>query len=463
MSHPRPLPRRGVPKAVLLLAVLLALPLARPAPAATAPADPGSAGVPDRVVLQVQPDAPLVALTIRYPFGHAQDPEAREGSAHLLARIVTEEGTAQVNELAGRVEARVGTHEFEVTVLAPPGEWDRAWRRVRALLTDASLPGGALDRARAGQLDRITFEEGAPVREFERERSHLLLGDGSPGTRRPMGTRESLQAITAGDLEDWRARHLAPSGAVLAVVGPLSARQVEAGVGRVPMDVMDTPGRPERDPAAPADTTPRAPVLPSSSSPLRPATGPDASRAWESDRRRQVDRDVTSSWVAVAWPLPSGTSPVLTGFLAHLLREELNPVPADRDLYRSDVEIRQVNDRPILLVTTTVHPPATLRWEARILDAMDRIAEAPPEGSFFALTRRRYRAEVVLSEAVPETRSRLLARAMAADGQLPPDLTREIWALDREGVAALAAEAGPVRILVFGPSAMMEPLPSGSP
>lgn len=414
---------------------------------------------PERVVLHVQPDAPLVAVTVRFPVGHARDPEGGEGTAHLLGRVLAEEGTARLTELGGRVEHAVDVDALAITFLAPAEEWDRAWSRVRDLLTSPTLPSGALERARAGQLDRITFEEGAPVRDFERERNHLLLGDGTPGTRRPLGTASSVGNLDASGLAAWRDEHLPLSSAVVAVVGALSPRQVEAALGRVPRDVVE-PLRPQAP--EPADTL-GAPRLPDLPSPLRPASGIEASRAWSSDRRRQVDRDVTSSWVAVAWPLPRGTSPVLTGFLAHLLREELNPVPADRDLYRSDVEVIHVDDAPVLLVTTTVHPPATLRWEVRILQAMERMAEAPPEGSFFALTRRRYRAAALLAESAPEERARALARSVAVDGRVPSPTASHVWALDRDGVSALAREAGPARVLVFGPSAMMQPVDGGSP
>jgi hypothetical protein len=423
------------------------------------------------VMVHPRPDDAVVAVALRFPVGSSMDPESREGTAFLLGRVLEAEGQRRLQPLSATLETTVARNEFTVTLRAPADEWDRAWSTVRELLAGAPISDAALNLARESQRERLVFEAGAPVRSFEVERDRFLLGASHPGSRRLRGTPNGLTSLSAGDLNDFRSRHLRLEASLIAVVGPLTPAQVQ-GVLRAPTQLVgparesETPSTDAAPPQDPADSLtaeqlPPARALPPLMRPrplpLRVPTTPSAPSVWLSGDRMVIDQEVTSTWIAVAWPLPAGTPAVLLDFLVHVLGEELNPSPPDPGLYRAEVRMERIGPSPFLLVNATVDPRVTLRWEERILQAMESVAQDPPRGAFFELTRRRYRASRLLEQAFPEARALWLTRTQAEEGEVPL-FTHATWGLTREGLQGLAESRGEPRILLFGPARMMEPM-----
>jgi hypothetical protein len=470
----RPSPR------LLGLLFLLLLPALVPTSLGARQAEP--------VMVHPRPDDAVVAVAVRFPAGSAMDPESREGTAFLLGRVLETEGQRRLQTLSATLETTVARNEFTVTLRAPEDEWDRAWSTVRELLAGTPISDAAINLARESQRERLVFEAGAPVRSFEVERDRFLLGASHPGSRRLRGTPNGLTSLSAGDLNDFRSQHLRLDASVIAVVGPVTPAQVQ-GVFRAPTLLVgpareanapprsdasppEAPGavRPapgdRAPPEDPADTLtaeepPVAPALPPLMRPRplphrAPAT-PSAPDAWMTGDRMVIDQEVTSTWIAVAWPLPAGTPAVLLDFLVHVVGEELNPSPPDPGLYRAEVRMERMGPSPVLLVNATVDPRVTLRWEERILRAMESVAEDPPRGAFFELTRRRYRASRLLEQALPEARALWLTRSQAEEGEVPL-FPHAIWGLTREGLQGLAQSRGEPRILLYGPARMMEPM-----
>lgn len=468
---------------------LVALAIAGAGSAATnvAAQAPGGSGL----LVEVQPDEPLVGIAILFPVGSARDPQGGEGTAFLLGRVLEEEGGRRVAPLGARMEVEVTRDGFLVSLAAPASGWEEAWRTMGALLGDERLPEELVGRVRQEHRSRLVFEAGAPVRSFQLERDRLLLGEAHPGARGGRGTPDGLGGLDAGALARFRADHLRMAEALGAIVGPVSIETVRAVTGRSVREVVraaeappegveravaagdaDTLGvaAPPRDTIAPdpaprppgagdpagTHTLPPAPRLAGSlPAPLMPPSVPDAPAPWTTGDRRIVDRDVTSTWISVAWPLPAGTPVVLQEFLAHVVSESLNPSPPDPGLYAAEARIERVDGAPILLVDASVDPRVTVTWEARILAAVEGISESPPQGAFFELARRRYRSGSLMGQAVPEARARWLVLHDHGPA-LPPDLARDVWALSREGLAALAGARGEARILLYGPARMMD-------
>jgi hypothetical protein len=444
------------------------------------------------VLVHPRPHDAVVAVAVRFPNGSALDPEGREGTAFLLGRVLEEEGRRSLRSLSATVEAEVARDEFLLLLRAPEEAWDRAWGIVRDLLGGPPLSDEALTRARESQRERLVFEAGAPARAFEAERDRLFLGASHPGARLLRGTPAGLAALSVADLNDFRSRHLRLEESLMAVVGPVTPDQVQ-GVLRSPIRLVGPDGEPvpdrggrdpgeqgappgpdtlsppgvdppadpqaEEDPReAPGEPDPPVvrPLVAPIPAPLHPPDTPAAPPAWQGGDRMVVDQEVTSTWIAVAWPLPAGTPGVLLDFLVHIVAEGLNPSPPDPGLYRAEVRLDRLGPAPLLVVNATVDPRVTGRWEARILQALEIAAEDPPRGAFFELTRRRYRAERLLEQAHPEARARWLVRIRAAEGDVPR-LTRQVWALTREGLQGVAGARGEPRILLYGPVRMMEP------
>lgn len=440
----------------------------------------------NQVVVQADPAGALVAVTLRFPVGSAQDPGGEEGTAHLLGLLLEAEAARRFSQEAASVDVQVDRHEFLVTLLAPPDRWTQLFGELERLVRAASFSGADVERVRRLHAERLQFELGAPGREFEIEQARVIFGSGSPSARPTGGLPASVEGIPSDGPSRFRQRHLDPGQATVAVVGPVAMEDVRR---TIPGELRTVPGvspfrisqpEPQWPPAedtaraeAPPDDTAQAEMAavraPEASPgprtrlrevPPRPLTvpaEPSAAPAWTAGERIVVDRQLTSTWVTVAWSLPPGTPATLMEFLAFALQEELVPSPPDPGLYGAETRVKAVEGKPVLVTALTVDPRVTGRWEERALGALDQLADTPPTGSFFELLRRRYRNALFLELADPEGRSTWLARiaATAPDGRIP-DIGTDVWRLSREGLAGLAASAGPPRVLLMGPEAMFQ-------
>lgn len=433
-----------------------------------------------QVLLQEDRGGTLVATSFRFPVGSAQDPEGQEGTAFLLGRALEDEAGQRLAGPAVHLQVDVGQDEFLVTLLASPEAWIEAVRVVESLLRGSDLSESRIGFLRDAHRARLVFEEGAPVRQFELEKRRLLLGIGHPGARPVEGYRSSVEAISGSDPVRFLERHLDPSAAVVAVVGPVSRTDVEAVLDG-PLTLVDgvpsfqetpTPGSPptataptDEPPEIRAqDTVPRAPELPPPprtrlrATPFQPLTIPEGgmgATAWASPDRTLVDEQLTSTWMAVAWPFPRGTPRTLLEFLAHALEGTVVPSPPGPGQFSTSVLIDMADGLPVLVFQATVDPRVALQWEERILEGMPDMSQTPPTGSFFELGRRQFRTRLLMSMAAPEDRSRWLARQLALDGEIS-DVQGAIWRLTEEGLAEAAAAAGPPRVLLVGPASMMQ-------
>lgn len=423
-----------------------------------------------QLVVQSDPGGAIVGLTIHIPVGAARDPQGREGTAFLLGQMLQEEVSRRVAGLRAEASMEVGPESMTLSFASPPQQWRAVLDEAEAVLRGEGLDPSRLDPIRETQQARLAFEEGAPVRTFQVEKEALLRRE-AQGEGRPLtGGRETLERITFDDVQEFRIRHLSPPWGVLAVVGPVDAGEVGGALGMTPVEVSASSPYQERPYRArssgrpsPADTVPEFESI----GPLRTRLFRDSGRtqplaasltgppAWTQEERRLQDMALTSSWIAVAWPYPRETPRILLGFLAHNFREALVPSPPDPGLYSAEIEVVEVEDRPILVVSAVVDPRVALRWEERIREGLDRLAQSPPEGSFFELARRRYRNAVLMELADPVARSRHLAREIDRSGEVS-DLQTEIWSLSREGVARTAGGAAGPRIFILGPVEMME-------
>jgi hypothetical protein len=436
-----------------------------------------------QVLVQEDPGGTMVTASIRYPVGFEADPSGEEGTAFLLARLLEREGERRLREGFSRIQVQVGQGEFLITLLAPPERWASAFRTVESLVEGYVPPEADVALIRDQHLERLIFQEGAPVRDFEIERLRLLFGTTSPTARPSEGNRVSVRDLPAGGPAAFRDRYLDRSEAVVALVGPVTGADAGAVVRGPRTEVPSPRSFVEAPPLQPArvvslagDTVPEAALRaepPSETGPrlrlriptvgeaaLAVPSGDTGSLPWRTGDRSVIDRDLTSSWIAVAWPFPAGSPRVLLDFLGRTLREAVVSDPPDPGFYAAEVEVYEVGGAPVLVFTATVDPRTALRWEARILASMERVAEAPPSGAFFDLGRRRYRNAVLLDLAVPELRAAWLVRQSAAHGEAP-DLQNQIWRISRDSLGGAAIGAGPPRILLFGPARMMEEYGSG--
>lgn len=440
----RPAGRAPAARAAATLAALVlatSLPGVAPAPAAaqlpgdtlpraadTTPATPA----PDPLLedlrsryahVAVSPHAhgTLVGVVLRLSAGADRDPPGREGAAHLLARVREEQAEELLDPARATLTARVERGATVYTLLAVPDAWPGTLAAVDSLVFEAPVPPARVDRQRARLGETLRFESGSPVRTFEDEAASLLTEAGSPWAAPVRGTPASVDALTTEALEAWHRDHARRGDAVVALAGPLEP--ATATTGREDPPVGD-PG------VGTGGPTPRV--------------------AWRVGDRVALVQEVTSGWLAVAWPAPDTVPRTAMELLAHLLEEELDPVPPDPDRYDVEVEVLDAPGGPVLQLRATLLPEALLRWEERVLAAVTALAREPMEPDFFRWRRRRFRTARLLAEAAPEAEADRMTRDLAAQGRAR-DLDRAIWGLDSSGLLAAVRALGEPRILLLGP------------
>jgi hypothetical protein len=170
-----------------------------------------------------------------------------------------------------------------------------------------------------------------------------------------------------------------------------------------------------------------------------------------------LEREVTSTWIAAAYPVDPATPQTALDMLVHHLEREFNPSPPDPGAFDVSVRLELMGTRDLLVVEAAVVPEASEQWERRILDVVAEVAREEIEDLYFATFRRRFRSERLLEDAAPEVESARRALDLLHHGRVR-DLAEEITALATGDLRDAAARLSEPRILVFGPN-----LTDGSP
>ena len=383
-------------------------------PSQAAPAQP-SGGIPRGYALQaVSPHAhgTAVAASLRIHAGSQDDEPGLEGTAWLLGQVLQEQASRALDPALAQVSVEVGRATTTVTLLAVPHGWTDSWAQVERTAFQAPLDPTLLEAHRRTLLEQMAFEAGSPFRDFETEAVGMLAEPGSPFARPLRGTPTSVATIGPAALERFRDQAFRREAAALAVVGPVDA----------------------------------TPLLPPAGAPAPE----DGDVAWLIGDRVSLVRDVTNTWISVAYPVPTSLPRTHLELLAHLMEEELDPTPPPPDRYGLDVRIEETPRGPVLVVEASVFPEASAAWEARILGVVRRLADEPMGEDFFRWRRRRFRAARLLEESAPEAEARRLTGDLLRDGGVR-DLEAELWSLDAGALQRAAQALGQPRIFLLGP------------
>jgi hypothetical protein len=162
-----------------------------------------------------------------------------------------------------------------------------------------------------------------------------------------------------------------------------------------------------------------------------------------------IVREVTNTWISVAFPVPADLPRVAVLFVADRMQQELDATPPDPGLFNVSVEVAEMPEGEVLVVEAAVLPDASERFERRILDLPARLA-AERDPAFFRYHRGRFRAGRLIADAPPEQAAERMAAELLARGQILA-FDEAVWSLDAATAADAASALGPPRILVFGP------------
>ena len=373
------------------------------------------------IAVAPRPRSTVVAVTVVFPAGAAQDAAGRGGTAWMLAQTLQSMATDALGPLASaRVTADRG--RFRATLLATPSDWSSAVSTLATVLFRRDLRDDRFEEGRSRLLGRMAFEAGAPVREFEVEAARVYAAGEADWARPPDGDLEGLPALTVGDLQQYRRLHLLPEQAVVAVVGPVD----EADAIRTAAGLF--PGR------------------------RSAARASNRSAAWVTGDRLVLPRDITNASLAFAYPLPPGGSRTDAEFLAHVLEGKLNSDPPDPGVYRIQTRVEEAPAGPLLVVEAAVFPDVGVRWERQIAGAVREVAlTEADEDVYFPWQQRRFRSHAMGRDAAPEERARRLAQDLLRAGTIR-DLDADLSALTVRSLIATAQALGEPRILLFGPN-----------
>lgn len=437
--------------------VLVALLLMGPAFTGAASQEaPDTAGVPTgyrATAWSPHAHGTVVAMVLEIPAGSVDDQTGFDGTAALLAQVLGDQISRALGPEGGSVSAVVDRGTTTFTLLALPDAWPRAAVVVDSVVFEAPIDDSIVDLRRSGQLQRLAFESDSPGAEFQAEAAGLLAAPGSAWARPVNGVSESVSAASSATLELYRSRFYRRVETTRAIVGPASLLPPPKA-GRVP--------RPD---SVPGDTASVAPAVSASAEQIEdtvpkptpptaqiPDVGADTTPAlaWSAGSRTRKVRDVTSTWIRVAYPLARSTSRTAAEMLADLVHDELDPTPPDPDRYGVEVRLIDVPGGTALVVDATVFPEAADRWEAKITGTVAHLASGPMQADLFGWRRRRFRTERLLEEAPPEVEAARMTGDLLRDAR-PRDLAVEIWGLEADALYQAAKRLGPPRILLFGP------------
>lgn len=191
------------------------------------------------------PAVNIAVARLFLPCGSQRDPVGKWGLAHLMGEVLTK-GTqslssdqiaTQVESLGAALGTDVTADYFEISLKCIAADLEPMLRLMAEVLLDPSFPDREVARERDLTLQAIQSQQERPFAvAFDQLRRRLFPAHAYALS--PLGTAESVQALTRQDLAAFHAAYLDPSQAVLAVIGPQSPEywqtQIETVLGAWP-------------------------------------------------------------------------------------------------------------------------------------------------------------------------------------------------------------------------------------
>ena len=421
MPRPRAFRRRAAGAVRRLAVVAAAVTLVHLPLAAQAPLQ--SEGLASLVVAG-HPWGTLVGITLIVPHGSADDPPGRAGTAWLTGAGMRQTIEDRLGQDLVSATVEVDRTQTLFQTLVVPGDWHGALRTLLEAVFSGSPAATTIELERGSLTEAFLFERNAPVRDFQDAFYALLAGADSSWSRNPRGSLQSIQTVTVDDILSYHRAFYDRDEAVAAVVGAVE--------GLVEVQVYG---------AGASGLT---------GSILRAVLSSNEPAPWGSGQRVQIARDVTSTWIGVAFPIPRAVPRTTAELIEMRVREQLNPDPPDPGLYGSLVRLEMLPSGPALLIETATLPEARERWEAKIVEAVGGLGTAHREPGFFRWHRRRFRSVRLVGEGDPESEGRRLAADLLRDG-FTRDLAADIAGLGPFSLSEAVDSLGEPRILVYGP------------
>lgn len=182
---------------------------------------------------------PAITILVGVRAGAYYDPDGREGTAALVARVLdrgTEVRSAGdiADDLDGRgasLSVMAGRHQVTVSATCLSEDFDAIFALVAEVIRRPLFDEREVETRRSELLTAILQDEDDPAAVAV----DVLMGRlyaSHPYGRRPRGTQQSVPRITRDDLIAFHRRWFTPQGATIVVVGDVDADMVHRASAR---------------------------------------------------------------------------------------------------------------------------------------------------------------------------------------------------------------------------------------
>src|SRR4051812_27722785 len=191
------------------------------------------------VLVRRKPGAPMASIGVFIVGGAIEEEKEQAGLTLLTARVMlkgtTTRSAAQIAEdaemLGGSISASAGGDSFGWSLSVPTARLGEALELLGDVIQRPTIPDDAFETERAVALSNVAMLRDDMLRYPMRLASSVAF-KGHPYGTPPMGTEESLRAVTAQQAREWHKSKVLESAVVVGVVADVDPKQVADLVAR---------------------------------------------------------------------------------------------------------------------------------------------------------------------------------------------------------------------------------------
>jgi zinc protease len=183
-------------------------------------------------------EVPLVQFEIVIDGGMLLEDINKVGVSNLMARLMTQ-GTAKrtpqeleeaIQQLGASINVSGGSEAVTVSVSTLAKNYDATLALVEEILLEPRWDAKEFDLIKQSTVSQIRQLEGEPNAIAQNKYNELIYGKDNIRSRSPLGSIESVNAITLDDLKAYYAKNISPSVARMHVVGAIDKGKVTSSL-----------------------------------------------------------------------------------------------------------------------------------------------------------------------------------------------------------------------------------------
>jgi zinc protease len=191
---------------------------------------------------------PIVSVRFAFGGGSTQDPAGKEGLANLMTGLFDEGADnldsnafqERLDDAGAEMRFNAGRDSLYGSMRMLADQKDEALELLRLAVEKPRFDAAPIDRIRAQIVSGIAANEKDPQTAAQFAWAQALYGE-HPYSRRDEGTRETLAAITADDLQAFHKRLFARGNLTIGVVGAIDAETLKRDLDKVFGDLPAEP------------------------------------------------------------------------------------------------------------------------------------------------------------------------------------------------------------------------------